>query len=116
MSQMFSSIPNAFPLDLTTKESQPKTKDLSKEIERVKADVSGPSDVLNSSHTHCIRQNDITLKALLSFRGDSDSKAIVPLSAEEIKKIDDEFTKWRKEWVNRKKVYKEYVSFDLSQC
>ncbi|OCF71233.1 hypothetical protein I204_08186 [Kwoniella mangroviensis CBS 8886] len=77
---------------LASKEALPKTKDLAKEIEKVKAD------------------NEITLKALAPFRSTSDGEAAInPLSAEETKKIDMEFTKWRKEWVDRRKIYKELL-------
>ncbi|WWD05887.1 hypothetical protein V865_003971 [Kwoniella europaea PYCC6329] len=78
--------------ELASKEALPKTKDLAKGIEKVKAD------------------NEITLKALAPFRSTSDGEAAVnPLSAEETKKIDMEFTKWRKEWVDRRKIYKELL-------
>lgn len=50
----------------------------------------------------------MTLKALVPFRGSADAKAtIAPMSVEDTKKIDDEFVKWRKEWIARRKVYKE---------
>ena len=96
------------------KEAQPRTKELGKEIERVKAEVHlSPTksarsqlQVIAAVHLHPC-QNDVTLQAILPFRGTGGNKAIVPLSAGEIKKIDDDFAKWRKEWMNRKKVYKE---------
>ncbi len=48
------------------------------------------------------------MKALLPFRGSADGETtMIPLSAEETQKVDDEFAKWRKEWTSRKKVYKE---------
>nr|XP_031863618.1 uncharacterized protein CI109_000870 [Kwoniella shandongensis]KAA5530690.1 hypothetical protein CI109_000870 [Kwoniella shandongensis] len=79
--------------ELATAESLPKTKELGKEIERVKND------------------NEVTLSALLPFRGDASGgqSNITPLSAEDTKKIDAEFNKWRKEWVDRRKVYKELI-------
>ncbi|WWC58071.1 uncharacterized protein I303_100606 [Kwoniella dejecticola CBS 10117] len=77
---------------LSSKEALPKTKDLAKEIERVQAD------------------NDITLKALALFRSTSDGEAAInPLSAEETKQIDKDFNKWRKEWTDRRKIYKELL-------
>ncbi|WVF66221.1 hypothetical protein IAT40_000961 [Kwoniella sp. CBS 6097] len=75
--------------ELHNKEALPKTVDLSSEISRVKS------------------ENAITLKALLPFRGDSNGAPINPLSAEGTKRIDADFNKWRKEWVDRRKVYKE---------
>ncbi|WWC66887.1 uncharacterized protein I206_100794 [Kwoniella pini CBS 10737] len=79
-------------LDLSSKEALPKTKDLAKEIERVQA------------------ENDITLKALAPFRSTSNGEAAInPMSAEETKKIDNDFNKWRKEWTDRRKIYKELL-------
>ncbi|WVQ93843.1 hypothetical protein IAU59_000921 [Kwoniella sp. CBS 9459] len=75
--------------ELHSKEALPKTVDLSREIERVKT------------------ENEITLRALLPFRGDTNGAAVNPLSAEDTKRIDADFNKWRKEWVDRRKVYKE---------
>ncbi|WWC85760.1 uncharacterized protein L201_000626 [Kwoniella dendrophila CBS 6074] len=78
--------------ELASKEALPKTKDLSFEIKRIQA------------------ENEITLKALSPFRGTADGEAAVnPLSAEETKKIDVEFAKWRKEWVDRRRVYKDLL-------
>ncbi|KAK8845437.1 hypothetical protein IAR55_006150 [Kwoniella newhampshirensis] len=79
--------------DLSAKEALPKTKELGKEIERIRID------------------NEITLKALLPFRGDMNGgqSSIEALSAEKIKKIDVHFIKWRKEWTERRKVYKELM-------
>ncbi|WRT63665.1 uncharacterized protein IL334_000588 [Kwoniella shivajii] len=78
--------------ELANKEALPKTKDLTAEIERVKAD------------------NEITLKALAPFRASTNGEAAVnPMSTEDIKKIDVDFTRWRKEWAERRKVYKELL-------
>ncbi|OCF36103.1 hypothetical protein I316_01975 [Kwoniella heveanensis BCC8398] len=77
--------------ELHNKEALPKTVVLSSEIDRVKS------------------ENEITLKALLPFRGDSNGTPVNPLSAEDTKRIDAEFNKWRKEWVDRRKVYKEIL-------
>lgn len=55
-------------------------------------------------------QNSITLGALISFRGTSEGQStITPMSAEDIQRIDKDFMRWRKEWVDRRKVYKELV-------
>lgn len=53
-------------------------------------------------------QNQATLQSLLPYRGEGDgSSKVVPLSEEEMKAIDGEFARWRKQWVDRRKVYKE---------
>lgn len=53
-------------------------------------------------------QNQATLESLLPYRGEGDgSSKVVPLSEEEMKAIDREFARWRKQWVDRRKVYKE---------
>ncbi|WVR03456.1 hypothetical protein IAU60_000447 [Kwoniella sp. DSM 27419] len=64
---------------------------------------------LQAQITRIATDNDTTLKALLPFRGDAGEAHANPLSAEDTKAIDEDFTKWRKEWVNRKKVYKELL-------
>ncbi|WVN90928.1 uncharacterized protein L203_106173 [Cryptococcus depauperatus CBS 7841] len=80
--------------ELTASEARPKTLELGKEIDRIKT------------------QNEITLRALLPFRGASDDQpTVIPMSANDTKKIDAEFTKWRKEWVDRRKIYKELIGF-----
>ncbi|ORY34339.1 Tat binding protein 1-interacting protein-domain-containing protein [Naematelia encephala] len=78
--------------ELSTQEAQPRTSEISKEIERVKA------------------ENEMTLRAILPFRGSADSKSnATPMSAEDTRRIDEEFIKWRKEWVSRRKMYKELL-------
>ncbi|WVQ80354.1 hypothetical protein IAT38_002459 [Cryptococcus sp. DSM 104549] len=78
--------------ELSAKEALPKTEELDKEIARIQA------------------ENDITLRALLPFRGTADAQATVaPMSADDTAKIDKEFTRWRKEWVDRRKVYKDLL-------
>ncbi|CAD6583748.1 MAG: hypothetical protein TREMPRED_003645 [Tremellales sp. Tagirdzhanova-0007] len=78
--------------DLATKGKQAKTEDLGGKIEHLKAD------------------NKTTIRSLIPFRGtDDDGSPIIPLSAEETKKIDDDFIQWRKEWTNRKKVCKDLM-------
>ncbi|KAK4688016.1 26S proteasome regulatory subunit, ATPase 3, interacting protein, partial [Tremellales sp. Uapishka_1] len=72
--------------DLLTMEMSPKTVDLPNEIEMVKEEIGTSS------------------KLVSQFKGSEDDS--VPLSTEEIKKIDENFAKWKKEWINRKKVYK----------
>ncbi|ORX34637.1 Tat binding protein 1-interacting protein-domain-containing protein [Kockovaella imperatae] len=77
--------------DLSAQESQPKTKDLEGEIALVEAD------------------NASSLRVLLPLRGTGEGPKVEPMSAEEIKKVDALFLKWRKEWINRRKVYKELL-------
>ncbi|ODN76067.1 hypothetical protein L202_06009 [Cryptococcus amylolentus CBS 6039] len=80
--------------ELSTKASIPKTSELGKEIERVQSEVQSAN------------------QALEPFLDTSGGKpAITPMSAEEIKKIDQDFAKWRKEWVDRRKVYKNFLDF-----
>jgi 26S proteasome regulatory subunit (ATPase 3-interacting protein) len=47
------------------------------------------------------------LNALLPYRGEGGVSSIKPLDDDEIKKIDEDWMKWRKEWEKRRKVYKE---------
>jgi 26S proteasome regulatory subunit (ATPase 3-interacting protein) len=55
-----------------------------------------------------MEQSEVTLDALLPYRGDEEGRSKVdPLSEEEMKAIDDDFARWRKQWVDRRKVYKE---------
>ncbi|KAL7418874.1 hypothetical protein Q5752_006558 [Cryptotrichosporon argae] len=74
--------------ELQAKESQPKTSELSREIARVKA------------------ENETSLKTLLLYRGVDAPPA---LSVADTKLIDDGWNKWRKEWTNRRKVYRELL-------
>ncbi|OWT40675.1 hypothetical protein J008_01863 [Cryptococcus neoformans] len=79
--------------ELASKTALPKTTELEKEIGRVKS------------------ENSITLGALIPFRGTSEGQStITPMSAEDIQRIDKDFMRWRKEWVDRRKVYKEFIS------
>lgn len=56
------------------------------------------------------RQNEITLSALVPFRGEPGGQStITPMSAEDIQRIDKDFIRWRKDWVDRRKIYKESV-------
>ncbi|TXT04399.1 hypothetical protein VHUM_04166 [Vanrija humicola] len=73
--------------ELARMEALPKTKELGKEIERVGA------------------ENTLTLAALAPFRGDGEAKAD-PMSAADRDVIDKSWVRWRKEWTDRKKMYK----------
>ncbi|KIR63677.1 hypothetical protein I314_03082 [Cryptococcus bacillisporus CA1873] len=78
--------------ELSSKTALPKTVELEKEIGRVKS------------------ENEITLGALVPFRGEPGGQStITPMSAEDIQRIDKDFIRWRKEWVDRRKIYKESV-------
>ncbi|RXK39104.1 hypothetical protein M231_03609 [Tremella mesenterica] len=75
---------------LSSKMALPKTKDLGKDIENLRV------------------ENDLTTQALAPYRTtDNGQPAVSPLTKDDAKRIDDEFVKWRKEWVDRRKVYKE---------
>ncbi|KIR55067.1 hypothetical protein I315_02304 [Cryptococcus gattii Ru294] len=78
--------------ELSSKTALPKTVELAKEIGRVKS------------------ENEITLSALVPFRGEPGGQStITPMSAEDIQRIDKDFIRWRKDWVDRRKIYKESV-------
>ncbi|KIR37323.1 hypothetical protein I307_00166 [Cryptococcus deuterogattii 99/473] len=78
--------------ELSSKTALPKTVELEKEIGRVKS------------------ENEITLSALAPFRGEPGGQStITPMSAEDIQRIDKDFIRWRKEWVDRRKVYKDQL-------
>ncbi|KAL1404986.1 hypothetical protein Q8F55_008603 [Vanrija albida] len=71
----------------TVMEALPKTKELGRAIERIGA------------------ENTITLAALAPFRGDGEAK-VDPMSAADRDVIDKGWVRWRKEWTDRKKMYK----------
>ncbi|WVQ76279.1 hypothetical protein IAR50_005944 [Cryptococcus sp. DSM 104548] len=80
--------------ELSAKASLPKTCELGKDIERVQYEMKAAE------------------RALELLRGTSgDKPAVTPMSAEETKKIDQDFRKWRKEWMDRRKVYKNFLDF-----
>lgn len=56
-----------------------------------------------------LSQNDTVLDQLAPFRSKGEAAA-KPMSAEETAAIDTEFAKWRKYWVERRKLYKSSVS------
>jgi 26S proteasome regulatory subunit (ATPase 3-interacting protein) len=47
------------------------------------------------------------MSALAPYRGEGGTSLIQPLDDKEIKKIDEDWVRWRKEWETRRKVYKE---------
>jgi hypothetical protein len=51
----------------------------------------------------------MTSKVLAPYRGVDGRPKSNPLTPEEIKRIDENFQKWRKTWIDRQKVYKESV-------
>lgn len=53
------------------------------------------------------KQNDLTIKTLGPLRGET---AVAPMTADEMMAIDVEWDKWKKMWVDRKKVYKKWVT------
>ncbi|RSH80540.1 uncharacterized protein EHS24_009121 [Apiotrichum porosum] len=69
-------------------EALPVTTDLVKTIESVTA------------------ENDLTIKTLGPLRGET---AVAPMTADEMMAIDVEWDKWKKMWVDRKKVYKNLI-------
>ncbi|EAL18168.1 hypothetical protein CNBK1880 [Cryptococcus deneoformans B-3501A] len=79
--------------ELASKTALPKTVELEKEIGRLKS------------------ENAITLSALIPFHGASEGQStFTPISTEETQRIDKDFMRWRKEWVDRRKVYKDFIS------
>lgn len=73
-----------------------------------------PSDDRNDILFH---QNAITLSALIPFHGASEGQStFTPISTEETQRIDKDFMRWRKEWVDRRKVYKESVYDCVLSC
>ncbi|WVQ91453.1 hypothetical protein IAS59_005251 [Cryptococcus gattii] len=77
----------------SSKTALPKTVELAKEIGRVKS------------------ENETTLSALVPFRGEPGGQStITPMSAEDIQRIDKDFIRWRKDWVDRRKIYKDLIS------
>jgi 26S proteasome regulatory subunit (ATPase 3-interacting protein) len=48
----------------------------------------------------------MTLRDLAPYRKNGDEPQVRPLTPEEIKQIDAEFVKWRKQWVDRRRMYK----------
>lgn len=48
----------------------------------------------------------MTLRTLAPYRKNCDEPQVRPLTPEEIKQIDAEFVKWRKQWVDRRRMYK----------
>jgi 26S proteasome regulatory subunit (ATPase 3-interacting protein) len=59
------------------------------------------------SNSEADSQNDATLNALLPYRGEGGASAVKPLDDAQIKKIDEDWIRWKKEWETRRKVYKE---------
>lgn len=89
----------------------PKTKDLSRAIDQAKAEVSSSSrrSARTARIAERISQNDTVLDQLVPFRSKGEAAA-KPMSAEETAIIDTEFAKWRKYWVERRKLYQSSVS------
>lgn len=52
------------------------------------------------------KQNDLTIKTLGPLRGETTA---APMTADEMMAIDVAWDKWKKMWVDRKKVYKKWV-------
>lgn len=100
---------------MSSEEALPKTKDLARAIEQAKAEVrSGHQPwVTWRGMAELLLKNDSILNQLLPFRSKGEAAA-KPMSAEETAAIDAEFTKWRKYWVDRRKLYKSSVLSD--QC
>ncbi|WOO86047.1 homologous-pairing protein 2 [Vanrija pseudolonga] len=86
--------------ELASMEALPKTKELGREINRVDAEVGTRREIRKLTH-----QNTMTLAALAPFRGDGEAKAD-PMSAADRDVIDKGWIRWRKEWTDRKKLYK----------
>jgi len=64
--------------------------------------------MITRRYRHAHLQNEKTLEALEPYRADNDGGSKVdPMSEEEMKAIDGEFLRWRRQWVDRRKVYKE---------
>jgi hypothetical protein len=56
-----------------------------------------PADTVQIEHT---------AQVLAPFRGEDGQPKIAALSFEEIRKIDEDFARWRRTWTDRYRVYK----------
>ena len=72
---------------------------------------------MGSSISSTDTQNAKTLAALLPCRGEKgDNGKIQPMSEDEMNKVDQDFSRWRRQWTDRRKIYKEYAVDLPSWC
>lgn len=68
------------------------------------------ADRISYSSPSSDTQNAKTREALLPYRGEKGTSGKnQPMSEDEMKKVDQEFARWRKQWTDRRKIYKEYA-------
>ena len=89
--------------ELSKLKSTPTDDELRQQLEETKATVR--PKILSSGHNLTFLQVERTLEYLAPLRAGTSSL----LTDEEIAQLDSEWTRWRAEWVKRRKIFNKYV-------